>query len=187
MLTVQGLAGKPACIELSWRDNFDDFSLSPDKRFLDFYSGGFESIGHILVDRQTGQWVDTGDTPFFSDDHKMVAAVQMTISQMGTLEGIGVWRVTPHGFEQLAKIEDVPMFGGPYNLDTVDWMVERWVRDDCAELSAVPEQSSQDEHDKTPPRPLPKHYFRLSRESGKWRLVETKDRSACFHPAGLPL
>lgn len=187
VITVQGLAGTPACVELSWIDAVDEFSLSADKRFLDFSTSGFESFGHILVDRQSGRWVDTGDTPLLSDDETMVAAVQMTISQMGSLEGVGVWRVTPQGFVQVAKIEEMPNLGGEYNLNPVIWSVDRWLGNRCAEISAVSEEAYgaavAKNQDPRAVKELPWHYFNLSPVGGKWRLQEVKEEGSCGHKA----
>lgn len=187
VITVEGLVGKPACIELSWIDEVDQFSLSADKRFLDFGTDGFEAYGHILVDRRNGQWVDTGDTPLLSDDETMVAAVQMTISQMGSLEGVGVWRVVPGGFVEVAKIKDMPNLGGDYNLDSFVWGVDRWVGNRCAEISAVSQQAydAAVAKDKDPRdmKALPWHYYKLSPVGGKWRLQEAKGDGSCGHQA----
>ena len=67
-MTVQGLAGEPACILLDWMSEASDFGLTDDKRFLEFSHWSDNNFGFDVVDRVSGQDIKVGNAPEFSDD-----------------------------------------------------------------------------------------------------------------------
>ena len=153
--------GATVCIDASWMEQIDNAQLSDDKRFLEFDWSGYEAFGHVIVDRSgSGQVVDTGVPPVRSPSGERLAAADFSESGYGALDALGVWDVEPNRLTQVATIEERPQ--------GVDWRIDRWVGEDCLELSAIAfEDAPQDwrERDEAPRQ----RYFASSRAGG-WDL-----------------
>jgi len=124
------LGGATVCVDASWIESVSDPALSTDKRFASFDWGGYESFGHIIVDRSgRGVVADTGMPPVASPSGKLLAAADLSESGFGALNAFAMWQVEPTGLRELAKQQDVP--------PAADWRIERWAGEDCINLSAV--------------------------------------------------
>lgn len=158
VMTVQSLSRTPVCVRLGWITEVSDFWLSADKRFLGFTRNGYESFGHIMIDRSgKGQEIETGEMPVFSQDRTLFAAAQVDPSGWGGLEGIGVWEVHPSGVTELTRIvKDVP---------DGEWEIDEVGPGRCVALSYTARESG--EGDKGTPSSAP---YRLSLKDGKWLL-----------------
>jgi hypothetical protein len=184
VITIQGLAGKPACVALSWISEIREVTLSDDKRFLDFGHSGFEASGHQVVDRLSGANVDVGGLPDFSEDRSRIASAQVDPNTQDDFVGIGVWEVRRDSIVRLAYVsaEDLPS-GQVYEVD-------RWVGNDCVELSSLSSEDSeklQDQWQSHPARAdrFARLHFRFAPVAGKWRLEQTRDASPCFRIEAL--
>jgi hypothetical protein len=184
VITVQGLAGKPACVALSWISEIGEITLSDDKRFLDFDHSGFEASGHQVIDRISGADVDVGGLPYFSVDRSRVASAQADPNTQDDFMGVGVWEARRDRIVRLAYIraEDLPA-GQVYGID-------RWVGSDCIELSSLSSEDNeklQNEWRSHPERAgdIPRLHFRFAPIAGKWRLEQTRDASPCFRVEAL--
>ena len=123
------LGGGRICIDTSWTESVEDIALTPDERFLSFRWYGYETYGYKLVDRTgRGQVIEIGAQPFFSPTRRLVAAIDQTESEFGSLSGLAVWRVTPTAVVEVARIEDIPRLDG--------WRIDGWVEEECLNLSA---------------------------------------------------
>ena len=132
-LAVTTLDGKTGCVDVRWMEMVDGMALSKDKRFLSFGWDGYEAYGHVIVDRQAGgQSLDTGEAPVWSGSGQRLAAVDLSESAFGALNGFGVWDVTPQGFKQLALVTDA--------LPSGDWRSEGWRGERCVALSLLPSE-----------------------------------------------
>lgn len=183
VITIQGLAGKPACIPMSGISEVDDFSLSEDKRFLDFAYSGFETMGRELVDRLSGADVDVSGEPYFSDDNTRVAAANVIPGWDPSNQGIGVWEIRRNEIVNLFYISALDI-GSDRNLDSNrSYEMESWHGNDCIVLWSMSAEDSARFHDDKEPyerrMQLPRLYYRLAPVSGKWRLEETKDAAPC--------
>jgi hypothetical protein len=181
VITVQGVAGKPACVELGWISEAFNFSLTDDKRFFGFGHHGFEASGYTIVDRIDGTDIETGEQPVFSKDRTRFASVQVTVSSMGDFEGLGVWQILPDRTVQLAfvKAEELP--------GADDFQIDRWVGNDCAELSAISIEEAEKLRGSDTAKAYaiglskaPRIHFRFVPVAGKWRLEPAEDNSPCF-------
>jgi hypothetical protein len=135
MIAVVAPGGATRCVDARLMRSADDFRLSQSDRFLTFgWAGvqedGYRSDGHKLVDRATGQVIETGGTPVFSPSGNLFAAAYQSESAFAELEGLGVWRVGPGGPIQIAEVDGLP--------EMLDWRVDGWVGESCVNLSAVP-------------------------------------------------
>jgi hypothetical protein len=128
---VSTLGGGTVCVDTrDMEGTAEDHALSADKRFLSFTWQGYETGGHIVVDRSgAGQVVETGAEPSFSPSGKRFAAIEWSESGFGALNAFGAWQVEPEGVKTLALIEDMPAMTA--------WKIDRWVGEDCIELSGV--------------------------------------------------
>lgn len=128
---IATLGGGTVCVDTSWIERTEDLVLTRDGRFLQFHWLGYETYGHVVVDRSgKGQVVDTGVRPVFSPSRGLLAAVDQTESEFGTLSGLAVWRVGPTGLIEVARIADLPR--------SQHWRIDRWAGERCIQLSAVP-------------------------------------------------
>jgi hypothetical protein len=122
------LEGATVCVDASWFEGIREPALSADKRFASFDWDGYESYGHVIVDRDgKGVVVDTGTPPVASPSGKLLAAADLSESGFGALNAFAVWQAD--GLRQLAKHEDASQ--------VTDWRIDRWAGEDCIELSAV--------------------------------------------------
>ncbi|MEZ0242726.1 MAG: hypothetical protein ACAH11_05085 [Sphingomonas sp.] len=162
VMTVQALSGAPVCVTLDWISEASEFELSADKRFLQFDHQGYEAFGHRVVDRVGRTDIETGESPLFSKDGRYFAAVQVSPSGFGGLEGIAIWEVGPKGVTQLGKVETGAVEG--------DWTVEGFGPGPCVALSVQADPLS----DGSGQTPVPVQRFSLIKRDGKWRLTDAK-------------
>lgn len=184
VITVQGLAGKPACVALSWISEIGEITLSDDKRFLDFAHSGFEASGHQLIDRISGADVDVGGLPYLSPDRSRVASAEIDPNTQDGFKGIGVWEVRRDRIVRLAYVraEELPS-GQVYGID-------RWVGNDCVELSSLSSEDNEKLQNDGLSRPehtdrFSRLQFRFAPVAGTWRLEQTQDTSPCFRIESL--
>jgi hypothetical protein len=150
------LAGVTVCLDASWMEELYDPRLSADGRFASFDWAGYETYGHVIVDRGgSGQELDTGVAPVFSPSGRQFAAADLGEAGYGALNAFAVWRIEPGTLRQLAKHEQVP--------EATDWTIDRWAGEHCLELSAIPWDGYTGEAD------TPRERFRAT-EAGGWRI-----------------
>lgn len=136
-LAFSTLGGGTVCVDASWMETLDNARLSPDGRFAAFDWFGYEAFGHVIVDRDgKGTVIDPGVRPLPSPSGELLAAIDITESGYGPLNAFTVWQVDPAPISQLAQVEEVPA--------ATDWKIERWVGENCVELSAVPWEAYSD-------------------------------------------
>ena len=123
--------GNPICIDASWWEEIANAKVSQDQRFIQFDWMGYESFGHLLIDRTgDGTVVETGISPLAPPTGRRFAAVDLSESAFGALNAFAVWQIEPVGIRQLAKFDqDMPQG---------DWSVDGWQGDGCVNLSVVP-------------------------------------------------
>ena len=108
----------------------DDFGLSSDERFFTFHWDADEAGGFILVDRTgRGQHVDTGARPQFSPSHRKFAAIEISESGFGSLNGFAVWQADAVGVRRLYFTDKLPRMQ--------DWRLDSWAGEACLNLSAI--------------------------------------------------
>lgn len=123
--------GDPICIDASWWEGIAEAKVSQDQRFIQFDWSGYESFGHMLIDRSgKGMAVETGVAPLAPPTGRRFAAVDLSESGFGGLNAFAVWQIDPVGVRELAKVDT--------GLPAGDWALEGWTGDDCVNLSVVP-------------------------------------------------
>lgn len=128
---VATLRGGTVCAETSWIERAENLSLTADGRFVSFGWLGYESYGHLMIDRTgKGQVIETGVAPVFSPSRRHFAAADQTESEFGSLSGLAVWEVGRAGTTEIGRINELPRLH--------DWRIDRWAGESCIELSAVP-------------------------------------------------
>lgn len=184
VITIQGLAGKPACIPMSGISEVDDFSLSEDKRFLDFAYSGFETMGRELVDRLSGADIDVSGEPHFPDDKTRVVAANIVKGWDPSNQGIGVWEIRRNEIVNLFYMSAEDITSDQHLPPNRGYEVGSWDGNDCIELWSISADdswrlnNSDEPYDRLVDR-LPRLYYRLAPVSGKWRLEEAKDAAPC--------
>jgi hypothetical protein len=154
-LAVALADGGTVCVDASWMESIRDAALSADQRFASFSWDGYESYGHVIVDRSgKGQVIDTGVPPVASPSGELLAAADLSESGFGALSAFAVWRIQSTGLRQLTSQEDL--------LEATDWRIEDWSGEACVNLTAVAWENSGD----ASPR---RERFR-SREGNGWRF-----------------
>ncbi|MGE3692514.1 MAG: hypothetical protein AB7F98_14150 [Novosphingobium sp.] len=129
-IAVSTLTGAVHCIDTRDFTVARDYALSSDGRFFSFSWGGYEAGGYILVDRTgRGQTVDTGDRPMFSPSRRKFAAIEISESGFGSLNGFAVWQVDPVGIRRLTFLENLPQMQ--------DWRLDGWSGEACIDISAI--------------------------------------------------
>lgn len=150
------------CVDTSWKDAAENIALSPDGRFLSFDWMGYETAGHILVDRTgKGQVVETGAAPVFSPSRALFASVEISEAGFGALNGFAVWQALPIGVRQVGLIDEAMPF-------MADWRIDRWVGESCIQLSALPLTAA-------PESRIPRTRFAARPKRGGWAVA----RGAC--------
>ncbi|MEQ1543411.1 MAG: hypothetical protein ABL926_14320 [Novosphingobium sp.] len=130
---VTTLAGHTGCVDVRWMEAVEGMALSKDQRFLSFGWSGYEAFGHIVVDRADGaNAFETGDVPVWSRTGKRFAAIDVSESGFGGLNGFGVWEAGSAGITQLVIHTD--------GLPPGDWRMGAWSGDSCVNLSLVPSE-----------------------------------------------
>jgi hypothetical protein len=119
-------------------ESADKLALSPDGRFLSFGWLGYESYGHIVVDRAgKGAVIETGVAPHFSPSRRYFAAADQTESEFGSLSGLAIWRVDAARTTEIGRVNELPRMH--------DWRIDGWVGESCIDLSAVAFEQSPDD------------------------------------------
>lgn len=135
---VSTLAGGTICIDASWWEEISDADVSRDRRFIAVDWSGYESFGHLLIDRTgRGMTLDTGSAPLASGTGRRLAAVDLGEAAFGALNAFGVWQIDPVGLRQLAKFDT--------GLPSGDWAIAGWVGERCVNLSVVPSDRQPDD------------------------------------------
>jgi hypothetical protein len=144
---VSTMSGATICIDTSGIDEIDEVTASPDKRFLAFNWLGYEVFGYLLIDRTgKGQVVDTGNAPLAPPSGMRFAAIDLSESGFGSLNGLAVWKIEPVGLRELAMVQD----GFPSG----EWKMEGWAGDECLDLSVLPiDRQGGDDPDSAPRDP----------------------------------
>jgi hypothetical protein len=110
-----------------------DFEAFGGGRFLGFVFSGYEDFGYVLIDRAArgeAARIETGAKPVFSPAGRHFAAVQLSGSGWGNLEGLGIWEVSPRAVTQRLFFSALPA--------GEDWRIDGWRRAGCLALSAAP-------------------------------------------------
>ena len=129
------LGGGTVCLDTSFMETADKHVLSSDGRFLSFGWLGYESYGHIVIDRTgKGTVIETGVAPHFSSTRRYFAAADQTESEFGSLSGLAVWRVDAAGTTEIGRVNELPRMN--------DWQIDGWSGESCIDLSAVPFEQS---------------------------------------------
>ncbi|GGC32371.1 hypothetical protein GCM10011371_19750 [Novosphingobium marinum] len=135
VLAVETLSGKTYCLDIRRMASISKLDMKQDGRFVTFdWEGyapnGYRSDGAILIDRWgDGRHVDVGGTPGFSPSGQLVAAVHQSNYAFTALEGLGIWRISPGGIEEVAHVINMPQL--------LDWRVDGWRGENCLILSGV--------------------------------------------------
>lgn len=130
---VATIYGGTVCVDTRAMTNVGAFTISTDRRFIEFDWTGYEADGHIVVDRTgAGQVFDTGASPISSPSGRRFAAVQQSEAAFGSLEGFAVWQIGVVGVRRLTYQEDIPRLA--------DWRIDGWGSDTCIDLSGVPHE-----------------------------------------------
>ena len=130
-LVVRGLNGQLIPVSLDWIEPAGFVSYL-DGRYFGFAITGYEAGGFTVVDRRAsgdGAVIETGQAPTFSPDGRYFAAAEMSEAGFGNLNGVALWEVLTDRTVRRFFTDDVP--------SSFDWRVDRWVRPDCAALSAI--------------------------------------------------
>lgn len=145
-IAVASVTGNTVCVDTSWIEEISSPKASGDDRFLSFAWQGYESFGHVVIDRSgRGQVVDTGETPRASPSGRRFAAVDLGEAGFGALNAFGVWDVRPVGLRQIAKVDA--------GLPSGDWRVDGWRGDGCVRLSLLPSDRFPENHADLPRAP----------------------------------
>jgi hypothetical protein len=131
-LLVRGLDGGTIEVDISEMVPAD-FEAFGGGRFLGFVFSGYEYYGYLLIDRAAhgeAAQIETGAVPAFSPDGRHFAAIQLSGSGWGNLEGLGIWDVNPGGVTQRLLLSALPA--------GEDWRIDGWRRAGCVALSAAP-------------------------------------------------
>jgi hypothetical protein len=130
-IAVSTLGGGIHCTDTRDMLTVEDFGLSSDQRFFSYRWGGYEAGGFMLVDRTgRGQEVDTGDRPVFSPSRHRFAAIEISESGFGSLNGFAVWQVGSVGVRRLTFLDNLPQMA--------DWRLDGWAGEACIDLSSIP-------------------------------------------------
>lgn len=127
---VATLGGNTVCTDTSFMESVDKLALSPDGRFLSFGWTGYESYGHVVIDRiGKGEVIETGVVPVFSPSRRYFAAADQTESEFGSLSGLAVWEAGSAGTREIGRVTELPRMQG--------WRIDSWSGESCINLSAV--------------------------------------------------
>jgi hypothetical protein len=130
-IAVLRLEGGTVCADVSWIEQIQNATVSPDKRFIAFDWMGYESFGHLIIDRSgKGQVLETGNAPLASPTGRRLAALDLSESAFGALNAFAVWDIESTGIREIAKFSE--------GLPSGDWKLEGWSGDSCVNLSVLP-------------------------------------------------
>jgi hypothetical protein len=126
---ISTTGGGTICVDTSWVEDVGEIGGSADGRFLTFSWNGVEAYGYMFVDRAgDGQVLDTGVPPSPSPSGRLLAAVDQSESEFGSLSGLAIWRVDAVGIREVARVEDLPRMA--------EWKIDGWSGETCITLSA---------------------------------------------------
>lgn len=130
-LLIRGLNGGTIEVDISEMlpERFEAFGGG---RFLGFAFTGYEFYGYLLIDRAArgdAARIETGATPVFSPDGHHFAAVQLSGSGFGNLEGLAVWDVGTAAVTLRLFMSALPA--------GEDWRIDSWRQAGCLALSAA--------------------------------------------------
>jgi hypothetical protein len=133
-LTVRSLDGRSIPVAISGY-NVWDYRLYQNGRYFGMRLSGYEVVGYLLVDRaaRTGNVIETGKEPLFSDDGHWFAVAGLTDADQGNFEGIGLWEVGPTSSTRRFFTNAVPLSSG--------WRTDRWIGN-CVAFSAFTTKGS---------------------------------------------
>lgn len=135
---VPTLEGGTVCVDTSWMGGIED--ARAEGRFLSSEWWGYETFGHILVDRAgAGTVVDTGQAPVISPSGKLVAGLQVSEAGWGGLEGFAIWNVTPAGLTRHFTLtaDADGLLPEVFRQEMALWRIESWVGEHCLAISAA--------------------------------------------------
>lgn len=128
---VANIYGGSICVDTRPMTEAGAFTISTDRRFLEFDWTGYEADGHIVVDRTgSGQVIETGVSPVSSPSRRLFAAIQQSEASFGGLEGFAVWRIDVVGVKRMTLQQDIPSLA--------DWRIDGWEKETCIDLSGIP-------------------------------------------------
>lgn len=130
-LLIRGLGGGTIEVDISEMLP-DQFQAFGGGRFLGFAFTGYEYYGYLLIDRAArgeAALIETGGAPVFSPDGRHFAAIQISGSGWGNLEGLGVWAAGAGAVSQRLFLSALPA--------GEDWRIDGWRRAGCVALSAA--------------------------------------------------
>jgi hypothetical protein len=179
-LAIATEAGKTICVKLGWIADIDKYWNSPDMRFIGFDYSGYETHGHVMIDRKgAGQEIATGARPMFSPDNKYFAFVQVTDAGWGNFEGAAIWSVEAVGSNRQVNynLDDEKAEKLPYG---IDWKVDRWIDNKTVNLSMIhaDEFVSGDDYQKSVAR-SPRRQYQFRRHKEKWRFHDCATSGWC--------
>ncbi|MFN3989864.1 MAG: hypothetical protein ACK4IS_06370 [Erythrobacter sp.] len=131
-LAVTTLAGGQICKDFSWAYNFSDEARRfLGERLVALGWGAYEAFGTVLFDRAgKGAAFETGEWPVLSPSEMRIAALQLTQSGYGGLEGFAIWRITPAGLEEIHRLPDDHRMWEQYPTYQ-DFHIDRWQDEAC--------------------------------------------------------
>lgn len=130
-IAVSTMEGTTVCADTSWIEEIRGAKVSPDKRFIAFDWSGYESFGHLIIDRSgKGQVLETGNAPLAPPTGKRFAVVDLSESGFGALNAFGVWDIESTGLREVARFSE--------GLPAGDWQMREWSGDSCVNLSLLP-------------------------------------------------
>lgn len=161
-LAVATIYGGTVCVDARPMTAVRNFTVSTDRRFVEFDWTGYEADGHVVVDRSgKGQVIETGASPVSSPSRRRFAAIQQSEAGFGGLEGFAVWQVDLVGLRRLTLQQDIPSL--------VDWRIDRWTGDDCVELSGIPSERIPDSRVRL--ARLPREHYAAMKIGGGWTVA----------------
>jgi len=165
-IAVSTLSGVQHCIDARDILTAENYGLSSDGRFFSFRWGAYEAGGFIIVDRTgRGQDLDTGDRPQFSPSRQKLAAIEISESGFGSLNGFAVWQVNPVGVQRIAFLDDLPRMS--------DWRLDGWAGEACINLSAIPMDKYPENAADLPKVPRTRYMARPTRST--WRVAPARN------------
>jgi hypothetical protein len=130
-IAVSTMDGGTVCADTAWIEQIENAKVSPDKRFIAFDWMGYESFGHIIVDRAAkGQVLETGNAPLAPPTGRRFASIDLSESAFGALNAFAVWDIESTGLREIAKFSE--------GLPAGDWKIGEWSGDSCVGLSVLP-------------------------------------------------
>ncbi|MGY6635730.1 MAG: hypothetical protein ACXIUO_01200 [Erythrobacter sp.] len=131
-LAVTTLTGGQMCKDFSWAYNFSNEARSfLDGRLVALGWGAYEAFGTMLFDRAgKGTQVEVGEWPALSPSQMRIAALQLSQSGYGGLEGFAIWQITPSGLSEIHRLPDD--HGTWEQFPTYqDFHIDRWQGEGC--------------------------------------------------------